>query len=104
MCRARSAILIGSPMSSTNTWPRGAPSRAPWASAWSTSSTASGISHEIALDVGVGEGQRAAARELALEQRHDRAGGAQHVAEADGDAAHGPPSCRILPTMSSDWQ
>ncbi len=44
--------------------------------------------HEVALHVGMRDGQRAAARELALEQRHHRAGAAEHVAEAHGDAAH----------------
>ena len=44
--------------------------------------------HEVALHVGMGDRQRAAALQLALEQRHDRAGGAQHVAEPHGDAAH----------------
>ena len=44
--------------------------------------------HEVALHVGMRDRQRAAARELALEQRHHRPGAAQHVAEADGDAAH----------------
>src|SRR3546814_20387604 len=33
----------------------------------------------------VGDGQRAAALELALEQRHHRAGRPEHVAEAGGD-------------------
>ena len=38
--------------------------------------------HEKAGDVGVCDGQRPAGGELALEQRHDRSGRAQHIAEA----------------------
>ena len=44
--------------------------------------------HEVALHVGMRDRQRAAARELALEQRHHRAGAAEHIAEPHGDAAH----------------
>ena len=48
--------------------------------------------HEVALHVGMRDGQRAAALQLALEQRHHGAGAAQHVAEAHGDAAHAAPA------------
>ncbi len=40
-----------------------------------------GNGHEITLGIGVGQGDRAAAFDLRLEQRHDRAGRAQHIAE-----------------------
>ena len=39
--------------------------------------------HEVANDVGVGDGDRPARRDLAAEQRHHRARGTEHVAEAD---------------------
>ena len=59
--------------------------------------------HEVALHVGMRDRQRAAARELALEQRHHGAGAAQHVAEAHGDAAHAA-AARPRAAMSSAWQ
>lgn len=41
-----------------------------------------GDQHEVAGDVGMGDGDGAAALDLVAEQRHDRSGRAQHVAEA----------------------
>ena len=60
--------------------------------------------HEKTRDLGMGDGQRSAGRELAREQRHHRSGGAQHIAEAHGDIARaaGPP-CRAS-WKSSAWQ
>ena len=60
--------------------------------------------HEVAPHVGMRDGQRAAARELALEQRHHGAGAAQHVAEPHGDAAHALARRRARAAISSAWQ
>ena len=49
------------------------------------------------------DGQRAAARKLALEQRHHGAGAAQHVAEPHGDAAHALAGASRA-EISSAWQ
>lgn len=43
-----------------------------------------GDGHEVALDLGVGDGQGAALGQLLLEEGDDGAGGAEDVAEADG--------------------
>ena len=94
MRRARSTIFTGLPMSSTKMPPSA--SSGGWSSR-SVGADHAGLQHqphrlahrhEVAAHVGMGDGQRPAAFELAAEQRHDRAGAAQHVAEAHGDAAH----------------
>ncbi len=50
--------------------------------------------HEIALHVRMRHRQRPAALELAAEQRHHRAGAAEHVAEPHGHAAHAAAAAR----------
>ena len=58
--------------------------------------------HEVSLHVRMGDRQRAATFQLALEQRDDRTGAAQHVAEPHGDAAHAASACARA--QSSAWQ
>ena len=80
-------MRTGSPMSSTNTSRRAR--RAVRASARARSEPRAddqldrlGDRHEVARHALVGDGDRAAALDLAAEDRHDAAGGAEHVAEA----------------------
>ena len=55
-----------------------------------------GDRHEIALDVGVGDGDRPARCDLPLEERHHAAAAAQHVAETDRHERAAGVLCRLL--------
>ena len=75
--RARSSMRTGRPMSSTNTSPA-----LGHRAGLHHQLRGLGDRHEVADDVRMGHGDRTAAADLLLEQRHHRAGGCQHVAEA----------------------
>ena len=76
MLRARSTIFTGSPISSTKTSPPvGSVARA------DDQLHRLGDRHEVAGHLLVGHRHRAAGRDLAAEDRHDRARRAEHVAE-----------------------
>ena len=84
ICRARSTILTGSPMSRTKILPRAS-------AVVGGRRQGRGLQHQLdrlahrhekPADLGMGDGQRPAGGELAGEQRHHRPGRAQHVAEA----------------------
>ncbi len=55
-----------------------------------------GDRHQVAPALGVGHGHGAAARDLLLEERHDAAGAAEHVAEADRGEAGARPRRVVL--------
>ena len=80
MSFARSMMRTGSPMSSTKTSP-------PLADAAGLHDQLRGLvdRHEVARHLGARDGHRPAARDLLAEDRHDRAGRAEHVAEAHRD-------------------
>ncbi len=88
--RARSTIFTDSPISSTKISPP-----LPIAAACKHQLRGFGNGHEKTRHVGIGDGDRAAAANLVLKDRHHAAVGAQHVAEADdgeagrGDLRHG---------------
>ena len=80
--RARSTMRTGSPISRMKISPP-----APMVAAWRISCDRLGNRHEVARDVGVGDRDRAAARDLLAEERYDAAVRSEHVAEAHGDEA-----------------
>ena len=61
-----------------------------------------GDRHEVAGHLRVGHGDRAAALDLALEDRHDAAAGAEDVAEAD-ERRSGRPEC-LLPSLDDEFR
>ncbi len=85
MFRASSRIETGSPMSRTNTCPD-----RPIEPACTISDTASGIVMKKRVISGWVTRDRAAALDLAAEDRDHAPGRAEHVAEADGDEAASP--------------
>ena len=96
IARASSMIRTGSPMSSTNTSapPRrdrraDLPRRGRRRERAGADDQLDGLGdrHEVARHALVGDRHRAAALDLAAEDRHDAAGGAEHVAEAHGRVA-----------------
>ena len=54
-----------------------------------------GDEHEITYDVGVGDGDRTSLANLFLEDRNDRAVGAQDVTKSGGDILSGATACKL---------